>query len=202
MISVIVQAGGESSRMGQNKALVPFLGDLLIRRVLRRVSMLGDEVIITSNQTAGFESLPTPLVADVYSGVGALCGLYTALCAAFFPVVVVVACDMPFVNAALLKKQIKILLEEGVDAVVPRSEGGFEPFHAVYQRDPCLKAVKAALEDGQKRMISWFPAVRVREVTLAEIRDSDPLGRSFYNVNTPSEVQQAEAIAIEEQSDG
>jgi molybdopterin-guanine dinucleotide biosynthesis protein A len=94
MLSIVIQAGGESQRMGQDKALIPILGQTLIERVLDRLSHLGDEILITTNNPECYRFLNLPLIADVLPGRGALGGLYSALNAARGPHVAVVACDM------------------------------------------------------------------------------------------------------------
>lgn len=198
MITVVVQAGGQSRRMGQNKALLPFSGQPLIARVIERVRGLGDEVLVTSNTPDEMRFLNLPVFEDVMPGSGALGGLYTALLAASHPHVVVVACDMPLIRAELLAEQIRLLQAEGADVVIPISAEGWEPLHAVYRRETCLPAVKAALDAGQRRMISWFEAVKVRRMEPEETRRFDPQGRSFLNVNTPEEFAKVEALAREE----
>lgn len=181
--------------MGENKALLPFLGTPLIQRVVERVSPIAAELIITTNQPEEFAALGIKLTADIYPGRGALVGLHTALTAASQPLVAVVACDMPFVNRELLDFQREILVSEQVDLVIPLTEQGYEPFHTVYRRDTCLPAVTKALDEGLKRMISWYPQVKVRELNLDELQRFDPHGRAFLNVNTPEEFHEAERIA-------
>jgi molybdopterin-guanine dinucleotide biosynthesis protein A len=195
LLSIVVQAGGESLRMGTNKALLPFLGVPLIERIVDRVRQLAAEVLITTNQPAGFEYLQLPLVADPLPGQGALVGLHTALQAASQPYVAVVACDMPFVSPHLISYQLDCLVGEKVDLVIPLTEQGYEPFHTVYRRETCLSAVDAALQSGKKRMISWFDQVRVRELGQTELQRFDPLGHAFLNINTPEEFQIAEQMA-------
>ena len=194
-LSIVIQAGGESQRMGTNKALLPFLGVPLIQRVLDRVRPLATEVLITTNQPEDFEFLHLPLFPDIYPARGALVGLHTALSAASQPYVAVVACDMPFVNPELLSFQLDCLIREQVDLVVPLTGQGYEPFHAVYRRETCLPAVINALDSGLQRMISWFPQVKVRELTLEELQRLDPSGLAFLNVNTPEEFKAAEELA-------
>lgn len=194
-LTVVIQAGGESQRMGENKALLSFLGFPLIQRVVERVRPLAAELMITTNQPERFEFLQLPLVADIYSGRGALVGLHTALSAASQPYVAVVACDMPFVSTELLAYQLDRLVKEEVDLVIPLTEQGHEPFHAVYRRATCLLAVTNALDTGLKRMISWYPQVKVRELVMGELQRFDPAGRAFMNVNTPEEFLTAVKIA-------
>lgn len=195
LLTLVIQAGGESLRMGENKALLPFLGIPLVQRVVDRVSRIADELIITTNRPEELEFLGLPLVSDHYPGRGALVGLHTALTAASQPYVAVVACDMPFVNPELLEYQLESLVMEQVDLVIPLTEQGYEPFHTVYRRETCLPAVTTALDTGLKRMISWYPQVKVRELRLDELQRFDHDGRVFLNVNTPEEFREAEKIA-------
>ncbi len=195
MITLVIQAGGASSRMGQDKALMPFLGRPLIARVVERLAGLGDEVLVTTNRPEDYAFLNLPLIPDLLPGTGALGGLYTALYAANNPFVAVVACDMPFIDPRLLRAQIDLLEQEGVDAVIPRSLEGLEPLHGVYRRDTCLPAVKAALDRDARRMISWFDAAKVRVMAQEEVVVIDPQFRSFINVNSPEEFRKAEEEA-------
>lgn len=104
--------------MGQDKALLPFLGQPLIQRVIGRVRHLADEVLVTTNQPEGYQFLELPLIPDRIPDRGALGGLYTALDAAHFPLVAVVACDMPFVSPQLLSAEIDRLTDPALAAAI------------------------------------------------------------------------------------
>ena len=195
MLSVVIQAGGESRRMGQDKGLLLLLGQPLIARVMARVASLADEVLVTTNRPQAYRFLGVPLFEDIYPGMGALGGLYTALNVARHPLVAVVACDMPFASPEILAAARQHLLDAEVDVVIPQSEDGYQPFHAVYRRDICLPAVKDALEAGERRLISWFPAVKVATLSAEVASRLDPLKLAFWNLNTPEEFQQAEQMA-------
>lgn len=190
MISVVIQAGGQSSRMGRDKALVPLAGRPMIAHVLARVTGLGDETLVTTNNPDALEFLELSLVTDEEPGAGALPGLLTALKAARGDTVLVVACDMPFVNRLLLEHLLE--LAPGADVVVPRWNDVYQTMQAVYARKKCLKAVQDALEQGEQRMISFYPQVKVRIVPPDEVAEYDPSGRSFFNVNTPEDLTEAE----------
>jgi molybdopterin-guanine dinucleotide biosynthesis protein A len=198
MLSVVIQAGGQSSRMGQDKALMSFLGKALIERVIERTAPIADQTLITTNLPAGFRYLGLELVPDEIPGRGALGGLYTALKAARQPLVAVVACDMPFVNADLLVKAQHILNNKNIDAVIPQTKHGLEPLHAVYRRATCLAAVKSAIDADQWRMIAWHAQVHIHKISMQEIQQFDPQGLAFWNVNTPEEFKRAERIARQE----
>jgi molybdopterin-guanine dinucleotide biosynthesis protein A len=200
MFTIVIQAGGESSRMGQDKALVHFLGAPLIQRVFDRVVSLGDEILVTTNRPQAFAFLNAKLATDLLPGRGALGGLYTALNAATFPIVGVVACDMPFANPRLLAALRDRLVETGGAAVIPRNEKGLEPFHAVYQRSACLPFIKASLEADQRRVDSWFSQARVEYFSPEEVQLYDPQKLAFFNVNTSQDLALAEHFAQEQDS--
>ena len=195
MLTVCIQAGGASSRMGVDKALKPFLGRPLIQRLVERLSPIADEVIVTTNHPEDYRFLGLRLTPDLKPGRGALGGLYTAVAAASRPFVAVVACDMPFASPGLLEAASWLLVQEDADVAIARTEQGYEPFHAVYCRATCLPAIEAAIEADQWKVIAWFPQVKVRVLTPEELKRFDPDGVAFWNVNTPEEFTQAEQLA-------
>jgi molybdopterin-guanine dinucleotide biosynthesis protein A len=195
MLSVAIQAGGESRRMGRDKGLMPFLGRPLIQRVLERLTPIADEILVTTNTPDDYRFLGIPLFRDLKPGRGALGGLHTALSSAACEAVAVVACDMPFASAALIEAASRMLVQEGADVVIPDSGDGLEPLHAVYRRVTCLPAIESAIEVDQWRLISWFPKVKVHILQPDEIKLHDPLGLAFWNLNTPEEFTEAESRA-------
>lgn len=197
MLTICIQAGGQSSRMGEDKALKPFLGRPLIQRVIERLSPVADELIVTTNRPDdyAFLDLHLTLRADLKPGRGALGGLYTAIASAAHPIVAVVACDMPFASSTLIEAASRLLVEEEADVVIAQSEEGYEPLHAVYRRETCLPAIEAAIDADQWKVIAWLPQVKVRVLTPEEIKRYDTLGLAFWNVNTPEEFAEAEKIA-------
>lgn len=192
MLTVVIQAGGESRRMGRDKALIPFLGKPLIVHVYEKIMSLADEVLITTNHPENYEFLEVPLYKDIVKERGALGGIYTALKSANNPVVAIVACDMPFANPELLSIARDRLIDGQVDAVIPRSEDGLEPLHAVYRRNTCIPAVKWALDSGEWKVISWFSKVELAFVESEELRIYDPEQVAFWNVNTVEDLEHAQ----------
>ena len=195
MLTVCVQAGGASSRMGEDKALKPSLGRPLIQRVIDRLSPIADEVIVTTNRPADYGFLGLRLFSDLTPDRGALGGLYTAVASASHPIVAVVACDMPFASPKLIEGMSGLLVEKEADVVIAKSDGGYEPLHAVYRRETCLPAIESAIDADQWKVIAWFPQVRVHVLTAEELNLLDPAGLAFWNVNTPEEFIKAEEIA-------
>ena len=195
MLTICIQAGGQSSRMGEDKALKTFLGRPLIQRVVDRLQPIADELIVTTNRPDDYSFLHVTLRADLKPGRGALGGLYTAIASATQPLVAVVACDMPFASPMLIEAMSKLLVEEEADVVIVKGDEGYEPLHAVYRRATCLPAIESAIDADQWKVIAWFPQVKVRVLTPNEIKSSDPDRLAFWNVNTPEEFAKAEQIA-------
>jgi len=195
MLTICIQAGGQSSRMGEDKALKTFLGRPLIQRVVERLGSIADELIVTTNRPADYAFLDLRLISDLKPGRGALGGLYTAIASANHPIVAVVACDMPFASTKIIEAASRIMVEEEADVVIAKREEGYEPLHAVYRRDTCLPAIESAIENDQWKVVAWFPQVKVRVLTTEEIKRADPDGLAFWNVNTPEEFAKAEELA-------
>lgn len=199
-ITLAIQAGGFSTRMGQDKALLPFEGKPLIEYIANRGKALTHDLLVTSNQPDSFKFLNLPVYPDHLNQSGSLVGMHTALSAAKRPLVAVVGCDMPFFSPALLAYQVKCIEESGLDVVVPRSQDGLEPFHAIYRRESCLNAIYVALEKNIYSLIGWFKLMRVGEISEEQIRPFDPDSRAFINLNTPEDYQNAlKLVAIGQQ---
>jgi molybdenum cofactor guanylyltransferase len=192
--SVVIQAGGESKRMGQDKGLLPFGEGTLIQYILGQVAGLGSEQIIISNNSEDYAHIGLTVYGDVFPGVGALGGIYSALHHAKTEHILLLACDMPFVNLDLVHHLMN--LGEKHDVVVPVvGEREFaEPFRAVYSK-ACLPAIQAALDRGDRKVISFFADVDVHYIKPDVIHQFDPEGRTFFNVNTPEDLAQALILA-------
>jgi len=191
MLTVVIQAGGLSSRMGEDKALKSFLGRPLIQRVIDRIKPIADEIIVTTNRPIEYEFLGLRLVPDLKLGRGALGGLYTAIASATSPLVAVVACDMPFASPMLFEGALRLMVEEEADIVIAKKDENYEPLHALYRRETCLPAIESAIDADQWKVISWFPQVKVRTLTPDEVKSFDPSGLCFWNLNTPEEFIEA-----------
>jgi molybdopterin-guanine dinucleotide biosynthesis protein A len=181
--------------MGVDKGLVNFLGQPLVQRALTRLGHIADEILLTTNHPESYAFLDLPLIPDRIPGRGALGGLYTALSAARHPLVAVVACDMPFASPKLFEHLAQILAAPEIDAAIPRTSGGTEPFHAVYRRRSCLPAVAGVIRADRWRVDSWFSDENIHFFEGEDLALFDRNGLVFRNVNTPEELRQAEEIA-------
>lgn len=195
MLTIVIQAGGMSSRMREDKALKKFLGEPLIQRVIERLNPIADELLITTNQPDAYSFLNKRLMPDLITGRGALGGLFTAISSAAHPFVGVVACDMPFASPKFFETAISLMVKEEAHVVIAKDEEGYQPLHALYRKDVCLPVIQSAIENNQWKVVSWLHQVNMREVTENEMKEIDPTGLCFWNVNTPAEFAQAEALA-------
>lgn len=192
----IVLAGGRGSRLGKEKHTEVIAGKSLIEQIIGHLSLLSAQVliVISNRQTeSSFSSYAeAKTVVDLYPGKGSLGGVYTGLVYSSCFYNLVVACDMPFLNLALLRYMVDV--SPGFDAVIPRIDGLKEPLHAVYTKD-CLLAIERMLKEGNLKVIDLLDLVRVRYVEKEEIDRYDPEHLSFLNVNTPADLEKARMLA-------
>lgn len=184
-VSALIQAGGQSRRMGRDKAMIDFQGQPIMAHVIATLRAITDDIVVVSNRSDLYSSFGARVVPDYDPPCGPLGGLAAGLRAMTTDLALVVACDMPFLNVDLLRWLID--LAEGYDAVVPQSGAEFEPLHAVYRR-ACYGPIVQRIARGERRVISFFAEVRLRPVPEAEWRVLDPAGRSLINLNTPDDL--------------
>ena len=201
-LSAIILSGGQSRRMGRDKALLELNGERLLDRVANTLSAMSDDVVVVAGDPERYGGGPWRVVGDAFPGAGALGGLYSGLQAARHPYVVAVACDMPFLNVPLLGYLARAA--RGWDAAVPRvsdtalgadaelmprqtaKDRDLQPLHAVYNRR-VAKAILERITAGDLRMIGFFPTIRVRYIGAAQVERYDKEHLSFFNANTPEE---------------
>ena len=201
-IGSIVLAGGRGLRLGCEKALETVGNRSLIQRVVFSLSFFNSDTIIVTaakqylSQFTGYPKLR--IVTDTYPNKGPLGGIYAGLAASDSFYNLVVACDMPFLNRALLNYMIQI--SASFDLVVPRLGNMVEPLHAVYSKG-CLAPIEYLLEQGNLKIHELFTLVRVRYVEAEEINRFDPKHLSFFNVNTEADLEMAREVARGDTSD-
>ena len=187
-ITGVILAGGKSSRMGQNKALMPLGGQRLIDRVVGVMRQVCAELLLVTNAPEIYAELSLPMVGDVMPGKGSLGGIYSALYHAETPYCLTVACDMPFLRPDMLRYLIDQI--GAADVVIPEVEGEMQPMHAVYGQ-ACKAPIAQRLQADRLRIIGFLPDVQVRVVTADELRPFDPDLMAFQNLNTPEEFASA-----------
>ena len=191
-LTVTILAGGYGSRMGGvDKAALELDGKPLLDRVLEVVSPLAAEIFVVANDERFAGDRRFTVLHDSEPHAGVLPALLTALDTASSPLMLLLACDMPFVSRAVLDHLLTYAAT--YDAVMPYVQSFPQAMHAVYRVEPCRAAVRALLADesGGRRMISFLDDVNAIRIPEHEIRQIDPEIRSFFNVNTPYDLEAA-----------
>ena len=191
--SLAIIAGGKSRRMGRDKAFLDLGGKTLIERVITASADLGQsQTLLITNKPDEYRHLGLEMYTDILPDKGSLGGIYTALTQAAHPAVLVLACDMPFIKTELLRFMIA-QLDEATDIVVPRVEGYPQGMHAIY-RKTCLPPIREQLQANRLKIIRFYSKMRVRYLDEADYAPYDAEGRSFTNLNTPAEFEQAREL--------
>lgn len=179
--TAIILAGGNSIRMGRDKALLPVGGRPMIERVFAQLRPHFEQVIVGADDPEKFAFLGVDVVPDEVPGQGPLMGIASTLEAARHDLAVVVACDMPTLDVAFLRTLMRA--SHGYDCVVPVTpEGHYEPLLAVYKKG-ALPAIRWALASGRRKIIDFFPHCKVKCV---ELTNADWL----ENVNTMKDYEE------------
>ncbi len=195
MLTIVLQAGGSSSRMGKDKALMPFLGVPLIQRLQQRFQGMGSKLLAITNHPNEYRFLDIPLYTDLLPGRGALGGLLTALEVSTTEYVGLIAADMPFASPELLAFLLKEIKATEADAVMPSSSYGPEPLHSVYNRQNCLPLVRQAIENDLWRMNSWHDQAKIRQINASLTTAASGSEYTFVNLNTREDFNEAEELA-------
>jgi molybdopterin-guanine dinucleotide biosynthesis protein A len=188
----IILAGGKNLRMGRNKAFLEINGQRIIDRTKSLFLEIFDEVLLVTNSPLEYIGLHLRTVVDLIPDKGSLGGIYTGLFHSSHSHAFVAACDMPFLNQGLIGRLIQ--LAPDYDIVIPKTEDGLQPLHAIYSQK-CLPLMKELLRQENLKIIDFFHKVKKREVSPEEILPFDPQLSSFRNVNTPedlTEIQRAD----------
>ncbi|MCC7451152.1 MAG: molybdenum cofactor guanylyltransferase [Anaerolineae bacterium] len=198
--TLAIIAGGKSSRMGTDKSFVVVASKPLIAHVVERVSGLGQiATILITNKPDAYAHLNLPMYGDVLPDKGSLGGIYTAIHHSQTDYTLTVPCDTPFIQPALLRYMLMLQASEGspFDVVVPRVENYPQGLHALYSK-ACLDPMRERIDANRLNVIGFYPQVRVRYIDETEYQRFDPKGLTFFNINTPNELAQAQQIAVEE----
>lgn len=190
-IAGFILAGGGSSRMGRDKALLELGGMTLVVRTARLVQEVAEApTIVGSPERLG--GLGLKVIGDGWPGAGPLGGIATALHASDAQWNLIVACDLPYLTKAWLETIAARALASRADAVLPMNERGAEPLCAMYQTK-CERAIRASLERGTRKVTDGLAGLRVEKIEPAEWKGFDSDGLLFKNMNSPADYEEAKA---------
>ena len=192
--SGVILAGGLGSRYGgENKAFLKVSGVRIIDRLVEMFSTLFDEVIIVTNQPLDFLDCNALIVTDIFPARSSLTGIHAGLFYAGHPYAFFSACDTPFLKREVVETVLEHI-RPADDLIIPKTAAGFEPLCAAYSQR-CLKPAEEHVRANKLKIQLALQKVRIKHVPEAILRQKDPELVSFFNVNTPEELAQAEAIA-------
>ena len=200
--TMLILAGGKSKRFQHfNKCFITLNNKPLIQHAIDAISGLTDEIIVAVRDKKQGEQIRNKipnrfvLVFDSLNGFGPLAGILPGLECASSPYSLVTGCDMPFINESVVKLLFEIA-STGFDAVVPRWENGMlEPLHAVYRKEPMLRAIKDAAGKGEGKIFNALSQLKnVYFLPVDRIRAIDSGLKTFTNINTPEELKKIGAI--------
>lgn len=194
MHSAAILVGGRARRFsGRDKSALIVDGRPILERQIAELAQITSDILMVGGDPSARASGRARYVADRVPGCGPLGGLHAALTDALGDAIIVLACDMPYVSAPLLRHLLA--LTSNADAVVPRTERGYHPLCAAYTRT-CIEPIARRLVDGHLKMTDLFDDVRIRIVTAEEIDAFGDRRRLLANVNTPDEYSSIEANRI------
>jgi len=191
--TAVVLAGGESIRMGTDKAFLELGGVPLIERVLAAARAACGHVLIIANNPDEFAHLGVAIHTDIHPGFGSMSGLHAGLFFAETETVFTLGCDMPFIEPRLMEYIISV--RGDADAAVPMLGEFYEPLFCAYARTS-IDEVEKAIRESRRQVVSlFFDRLKLRTVTEDELRAVDPELESLVNINTPDDLERAERIA-------
>jgi len=190
----IVLSGGESRRMGTDKAFLKVDGIPLIERVLRALRTVVSRIIIVTNMPESYAAYDVEVVTDACNKRGSLIGIYSGLLKSKEEYNLVVACDMPFLNSRLLSYMAS--QADSHDIVLPKIGEFVEPLHAIYHKR-LTSIMDSHIKRDQLQIRGIFSGLKIRYITEEEISRHDPERRSFINLNTPKEYKEAACLDME-----
>ncbi|VVB72535.1 Molybdenum cofactor guanylyltransferase [uncultured archaeon] len=206
--SAVILAGGNSSRMGEEKDFLEFDGKPLLSRTVEKLGRVTDEIVVVARDEAQAELLgklfsrgqaPGPRLLftwDSVKGFGPVAGLDAGMAIASGTLAFAAGCDLPFLKPEVVSRLFEKAEEEmDLEAVVPiQAEGVYEPLHSVYRREKMLFLCRRALEKGERRIYNILQDLRIRCVRMECFRPLDPELLSFFNLNTPLDLEAARAL--------
>jgi len=186
----IILAGGKNSRISMTKALIQLGDQTIISKTVRLFRKLFDDVIIVTNHFGEYVHLGVKLTEDLIPEKGPLGGLYSGLVLAPSEYSFIVACDMPFIEPAIILHLQNYTYSKSYDVIVPEFNGFIEPLFAFYSKN-CTTSVLDHINQKEFKIRSFYSRVRVKEVPCSHFKS---VARAFFNINTQEDLQVARKL--------
>jgi len=189
LIEGFILAGGESSRMGRDKALLELSGEALIVRTARLVESASERCTVVGDSVR-LEGFELDVIEDEFPGAGPLGGIATALRSSEVEWNLIVACDLPYLTREWLEFLIEHAVQSDSDAVLPMNQRGAEPLCAMYHKR-AESAIRAALDRGVRKVTDALADVRIKFIEPSQWKGFDSEGLLFKNMNSPADYEEA-----------
>jgi len=185
-IAAAIVAGGQATRFGgRDKSRVLINGQSIISRQVAALQPLTEDLFIVASQRERFSDLPWRVCPDVLPDTGVVGAILTALESTSADRVIVVACDLPFLDTPLLRRLLE--LAANADGAWVRTPAGAEPLLACYRRHAAPR-IRAAIEAGRRKAADLDQTLTMRVVDLAELRTFGDPSRLLANINSPEDL--------------
>lgn len=193
-IDAAVLAGGKNLRMaGYNKALIRIKGAPIIQRVIEILKDIFDRIILVTNSPEDFKlySSEVVIVEDIIKDVGPLGGIHSGLSSTANEAVFFAACDMPFLDANTIRREISCFKEMDCDCLVPRRGALIEPLHSVYKKK-LTDVLYNFLMNNSGRSIKNF--LKTVDTHYMDLDNSFFCRNGFVNINTPADLKKVDTL--------
>ncbi len=194
----VILAGGKNSRLpGIKKSFHKINGKMIMDIIYEIFSSIFDEIIIVANEPHEFAGWNGLIVSDIYPSRCSLAGIHAGLCYSSKEHIFVSACDTPFLKKDLLL-YILSQINSGFDVIIPETDDGLETLCAVYSK-ASLSAIERNLQNNIYMVKKFFKKNRVKKIPVNRIRKFDPEMSSFFNINTPDDLEKAKNMSSVEE---
>jgi molybdopterin-guanine dinucleotide biosynthesis protein A len=188
--SGVILAGGLNTRFsGKDKAFIHIGQKRILDRIFDLFGGLFEEIILVTNDPLKYLAWDLKITTDIFPIRSSLTGIHAGLFFSTYPYAFFTACDAPFLKKELVETIIGHI-EPGVDVVIPETTEGLEPLCAVYSKN-CLKPVEQNLSHQKLKIQQFFKRARVKRIPEKDLRNDDPKLISFFNINTPADLDWA-----------
>lgn len=202
----VILSGGENTRMPFLKGFMKIAGKTIIERNLNILCNIFEEVVISTNMPEKYFGFGVPLTGDLKKEKGPMTGILSVLIATATDAVFVTACDMPFINEALIRHMVDRYNQpsafslhnstipnpqsplKSYDAVIPVFNNGPEPLFGIYTRSS-INLMAKAIDNGQKGLYRLLENMNVLFISKEEVAGIDPEGKAFVNINTVADYE-------------
>ena len=186
-MDALILAGGENKRIPMIKGFLEIRNRKIIETNIELLKSIFSRVILSVNHPELYFYLGLPMIGDVVDSRGPMTGILSVFMNTESADIFVTACDMPYINAILIKHMVE-KYNDKFDALIPLYDGKPQPLFGIY-----AKRISGLMEQriraGKKSLLDFLKTINVRYINEEEVRNIDPEGRSFVNINTFKDYQ-------------